>query len=84
MKRKNTADMKVTINMLCEAVARNLRDFGYPDAKGPMIREVWEAMKQGKTKFDLPHGIVGMFAESQINDHREKFDAAARDERRDA
>ncbi len=69
-------DKPITIDMLCEAVARNLRDFGYPDATGAMIREVWEAMKAGKSGSDLPHGIIGMFAESQINDHRAKFDAA--------
>lgn len=67
---------KITIAMLCDAVARNLREFGYRDVSGPMIEDVWQAMKAGKTGSDLPHGIVGQFAESQITDHRAKFDAA--------
>lgn len=50
------------------AIARNLREFGYSDVTWKMVEEVHEAMKQGKRKFDLPHGIIGPFAENQIND----------------
>lgn len=58
-----------------EAVAKSLREFGYPDATASMIAEVYAAMKEGKTGMDLPHGIVGMFAERQIEEVREEVDA---------
>ena len=54
----------------CDAVARNLVDFGYRDVTGAMIREIYDAMKAGKP---LPHGVIGKFAESQIRDHPQYF-----------
>jgi hypothetical protein len=54
-----------------EAVARSLREFGYPDATAQMVAETYTAMKRGDP---LPHGIVGMFAEGQIKEVWEKFD----------
>lgn len=51
-----------------EAIANSLREFGYKDASAEMIRDTHEAMKEGKTGADLPHNIIGRFAERQIND----------------
>ena len=50
------------------AIARSLREFGYPDVSTEMIGEVWDAYAAGKTGFDLPHGVVGMMAESQLDE----------------
>ena len=52
-----------------ELIARNLREFGYPDAEASMIREVHEAMKENR---DLPHGVIGMFAKSQLKEVEEQ------------
>jgi hypothetical protein len=48
------------------AIARNLRDFGYPDVSGVMIQEIHEAMKAGAP---LPHGVIGMFAKGQLEEN---------------
>lgn len=50
------------------AVAKSLVEFGYPDVTGAMVAEVHAAMKAGE---ELPHGIVGMFAEGQLRDLEE-------------
>lgn len=50
------------------AIARNLRDFGYPDVDAKMIAETYQAMQAGT---ELPHGIVGMFAKRQIEELQE-------------
>jgi hypothetical protein len=47
-----------------EAIARSLKDFGYPDVTADMIREIAEAKSKGES---LPHGVVGMFAEDQLD-----------------
>lgn len=47
------------------AIARNLREFGYSDVSGRMVREVHDAMRSGS---ELPHGIVGMFARKQLQE----------------
>jgi hypothetical protein len=47
------------------AIARNLREFGYPDVTAEMVREVYRAMVRGE---DIPHGVVGMFAQGQLED----------------
>lgn len=54
-----------------EAVARSLREFGYPDVTAPMIREVFDAWEAGKKP--LPHGVVGMFAERQFDEVADKL-----------
>ncbi len=51
-----------------EAVAKSLREFGYPDTTGAMIKETHDAMLEGKTGADLPHGVVSRFAEDQLKD----------------
>jgi hypothetical protein len=47
------------------AIAKNLREFGYPDVTPLMIEEVWYAMQNGEA---IPHGVVGMFAKSQLTE----------------
>ncbi len=59
---------KVTKEQVYEAVAKSLREFGYPDATADMIKDTHVALAEGKTGSDLPHGIVGMFAEKQIGE----------------
>ncbi len=60
-----------------EVIAESLREFGYPDATADMIREVHEAMRphQSSPEVDLPHGVVGLFAESQIKEAWEFLEA---------
>lgn len=50
-------------------IARNLREFGYGDVSGSMIRETHEAML---SKRALPHGVIGMFAKDQITEAQDK------------
>lgn len=47
------------------AIARNLREFGYPDVTAAMVEDVHEALRDGE---DLPHGIIGMFAKGQLEE----------------
>lgn len=55
----------------CESVAKSLREFGYPDATASMVWDCWVAMTEhGKSDEDMPHGIVGRFAYSQLDEHR--------------
>jgi len=56
--------------LIFKAIANSLVDFGYPDVTPDMISEVYEAIKT-KEK-ELPYGIVGQFAESQIKEAIEK------------
>ena len=65
-----------TLNQGYDAVAKNLVDFGYPDTTPKMVREIHEAMKEGKTEEDLPHGIIGRFAEKQIVEYPSIFGKA--------
>ena len=62
-----------TKNGAYEAIARSLREFGYPDAECGMIRDTHEAMVAGKE--EMPHGIIGMFAQRELeeNDWIEKL-----------
>lgn len=61
---------KYTLNNAMEAVAKSLRDFGYPDADAQKMREVFDAWKDGK---ELPHGILGMFAERQFEEVKDQI-----------
>ena len=54
-----------------EAIARNLREFGYPDVTATMIRETDEARAAGRPLSE-PHGIVSMFARRQLDDALEQ------------
>lgn len=49
-----------------EAIARNLREFGYPDVTGRMIREIHDALVRSDKL--IPHGVIGMFAKKQLAD----------------
>lgn len=59
--------MKPTKKQCFDAVANSLVEFGYPGVTGNMIGEVWEAMLLGD---ELPHDIVGAFAERQLSEHK--------------
>ncbi len=50
-----------------EAIARSLREFGYPDVTAQMIRETDEARERGEPASE-PHGIVSMFARRQLDE----------------
>jgi hypothetical protein len=56
----------MTFEEAMAAIAKSLRDFGYPDADTEMITEVYDAFAAGKRGEKLPHGVVGRFAESQF------------------
>lgn len=68
MARKKPAKKNYGLNDAMEAVARSLREFGYPDVTAAMCREIYDAWK-ANPKAKLPHGVVGMFAKSQFDDH---------------
>ena len=50
----------------CQTVAKGLVEFGYPDCTPEMIDEVLTAFLEGKRGADLPHGVIGQFAERQF------------------
>ena len=52
--------------LLTNAIARSLREFGYPDVTGPMIVECWDAYERGDA--EMPHGVVGQFAKAQLDE----------------
>lgn len=62
------ARKRMTKTSACETVAKDLREFGYPDVTGTMIREVLDAWLAGTDEAKLPHGIVGMMAARQFDD----------------
>jgi hypothetical protein len=59
---------RITKNAACEKVADSLREFGYKSVTTAHIREVLDAWLEGKRESELPHGIVGMFAEKQFEE----------------
>lgn len=63
---------KITLKRLKQSVAKSLQDFGYRSVTPAMIGEIYTAYRAGKREHDLPHGIIGMFAERQFS---EAFDA---------
>ena len=65
MARTKTQHTKVSA---CATVARDLREFGYSDATGPMVEEILTAWLGGKRDNELPHGIIGMFAGRQFDE----------------
>lgn len=54
------------------AIAKSLREFGYPDADAGKIEDIRAAYRDGQRGENLPHGILGRFAESQIEECDEK------------
>ena len=57
---------KLTKNMVCEAVSRSLYDFGYSGITGAMVGDILDAWVAGKRFPELPHGVIGAFAEEQF------------------
>lgn len=58
--------MTPDLDIAFDAVARSLREFGYPDVTGLMVREIHTAWLHSKP---LPHGIIGMFASRKFEKH---------------
>lgn len=56
-----------------EAVARSLREYGYPDVTATMIREIYDQWLLGKRFPDLPHSVIGGFAERQFDEVADKI-----------
>ena len=56
-----------------EAVARSLREFGYTDVTAKSVREIYDAWLAGKRFPDLPHGVIGGFAERQFDEVADKL-----------
>lgn len=59
---------KVTRKEVAEAISSRLVDFGYPDCSPEKVDEILSAYIEGKRGVELPHGILGRFAESQLED----------------
>lgn len=57
-----------TFRIGCASIARDLREFGYPDVTAEMVREVVEAYRRGDPK--MPHGVVGIIIKSKMDDER--------------
>ena len=49
-----------------ERVAKGLREFGYPDVTGEMVKAIHEAILRGDKK--LPHGVIGLMVKSMYDD----------------
>ena len=58
-----------TFRVGCAAIARDLREFGYPDVTAHMVHEVVEAYKRGDPV--MPHGVVGAIIKSKMDDAKE-------------
>lgn len=58
-----------------QSIANNLIDFGYAGVTADMIADTHAAMKDGKKGKELPHGIIGMMAESQLAEHADKINS---------
>lgn len=55
------------------AIARSLVDFGYPGITAAMIEECHKGWLDGKTGMEIPHGIIGMFASKEFEQHPSLF-----------
>jgi hypothetical protein len=64
-----------TLDTGMEAVARSLREFGYPDVTAKMIREIYDQWVTGKRFPALPHGVIAGFAQSQFEEHADMLAA---------
>ena len=58
----------ITKKRIANAIGVSLRDFGYPDASDAKMVEIIDAYLGGKRGNDLPHGVLGGFAERQLQD----------------
>ena len=61
----------MTRKKVTHALAESMREFGYPDVTDVMAGEILDAYVSGD---ELPHGIIGMFLESQLDDLAESID----------
>lgn len=52
-------------------IAEGLVEFGYPDATSEMVSDCIDAVNDGKSDHEMPHGIIGRFAFSQIQEINE-------------
>lgn len=52
-------------DQICAKIAKALRDFGYPDVDAAMVGEIVDARAAGN---ELPHGVIGMFANSMLSE----------------
>ena len=62
---------KITADKIIKSISAGLIEFGYPDASPELIREIYDAYKLGKRFPDLPHGVLGGFAERQLDELQE-------------
>lgn len=69
MEGSNIMTKKPTMADACEAIAKSLVEFGYPDATASMVWDCWEAFKAGKFESEMPHGVIGRFAFSQLGEN---------------
>ena len=59
---------KITKNYICAGIGKSLREFGYPDATDDKMAEIYDAYKAGKRGDELPHQVIGRFAERQLEE----------------
>lgn len=57
-----------------QAIAKMLREFGYPDVTHEMIGEIHKAISKNEP---LPHGVIGLFAEKYLKELEEEGRLAA-------
>lgn len=59
---------KISREKIIASISKSLIDFGYPDADTEVCGQIYDAFKEGKRFPDLPHGVLGGFAESQLSE----------------
>ncbi|MBN7755450.1 hypothetical protein JYP46_01320 [Nitratireductor aquimarinus] len=59
---------RITKAKICNAISRSLIEYGYPDASPEVISEVYDAFRDGVRFPDLPHDVIGGFAEKQLQE----------------
>jgi hypothetical protein len=50
-----------------ETMAKALQEFGYPSVTTEMVIDVMKEWVDGKRGGGLPHGVIGMFVEGELN-----------------
>lgn len=55
-------------DLVYEAVAASLRDFGYPDCTSDQIKLTHGEMLAGCDEYSHTHTVIGAFARSQLGD----------------
>lgn len=68
--RKVRYDHNAAMRARCYAgIARDLREFGYPDVTASMIEEIHVAYEKGTRP--LPHGVVGLMVGRELDKRKE-------------